>query len=158
MAKAEIIFFVVVMVNITGLYFITKKFFRKRTVSGKKSSFSTVTKVFSVILNIALAYVVFWAVIFGAFCLSPYGIFHNIVKIYISDFITSLILLVETSIFLPYGLNLLLYKFWYGKVGLSKWWTFPAIIIGVGAFIGTIFLVISENFINGWSQAEWIWR
>ncbi len=153
-----LIFLFAVILHIITLYLIINKFLCKEKICERKSLFSIITKIFSVLLNLALAYVVFWAVIFGALCLSPYGIFHNIVKIYMSDFITGLILLVETSILLPYGLNLLLYKFWYGKVGLSKWWTFPAILIGVGAFIGTVFLVLSENFINGWAKAEWIWR
>ena len=96
-----LIFLVLIILNIITLYVIINKFFCKEEVDGKNSSFSIITKVFSVIVNLALAYGVFWAVVLGVLCLSPYGIFHNIVKIYISDFITALILL-ETAVFLPY--------------------------------------------------------
>ncbi|MDE6780341.1 MAG: hypothetical protein K2J40_02635 [Ruminococcus sp.] len=158
MAKAEIIFFFVVMINIIGFYFMTKKFFRKRTVSGKNSSFSTVTKVFSVILNLALAVGALFGVALGLFCISPFGLFGGVYeKFWVSDFVTGL-LLCEVSVFVPYGLNVLLYKFWYKKFGLSKWWTFPALVIGAGAFIVCVLDILSERFIRYWSYGEWIWR
>ncbi|MDE5770066.1 MAG: hypothetical protein K2I06_00340 [Ruminococcus sp.] len=158
MAKTEIIFFFAVMINIIGFYFMTKNFFRKRTASGKISSFSTATKVFSVILNLALAFGALFGVALGLFCISPFGLF-GIVRdeFWVSDFATGL-LLCEVSVFVPYGLNILLYKFWYKKFGLSKWWTFPALVIGAGAFIFCVFDILSERFIRYWSYGEWIWR
>lgn len=155
--SVELIFLVAVVLNITALYVIIRKFFRKKTVSGKTSSWSIVTKIFSVVLNLALAFGVFWAVALGLWLISTDGLFFSTGKIYKSDFTIGLILL-ETAVFLPYGLNLLLYKFWYGKKGLSKWWTFPAIVIGAGAFIWSVFHILSENFINDWSKAKWIRR
>lgn len=158
MAKTEINFFVAVMINIIGFYFMTKNFFRKRTVGGKTSSFSTATKIFSVILNLALAFGALFCVALGLFCMSPFGLFGFVrEKFWGSDLIIGL-LLCEVSVFVPYGLNVLLYKLWYKKFGLSKWWTFPALVIGAGAFIFCVFDILSERFIRYWSQAEWIWR
>ena len=153
-----LIFLVLIILNIITLYIIINKFFCKEKVCGKKSLWSIIAKIFSVILNLALAYVVFWGVILGLLFISPFGWFGGVRdRLWVSDFATGL-LLCEVSVFVPYGLNVLLYRLWYKKFGLSKWWTFPAILIGAGAFIGYVFLVLSENFINGWAKAEWIWR
>ncbi|MDE5556585.1 MAG: hypothetical protein K2J32_02650 [Ruminococcus sp.] len=158
MAKTEINFFVAVMINIIGFYFMTKNFFRKRTVGGKTSSFSTATKIFSVILNLALAFGALFCAALGLFCISPFGWFGGVRdRLWISDFATGF-LLCEVSVFVPYGLNVLLYKFWYKKFSLSKWWTFPALVVGAGAFIICVFEILSGRYIRYWSQAEWIWR
>ncbi len=151
---AGLVFLIVVILNITALFFIIKKFFRIDKFNGKKSSWSIVAKVFSVILNLVLAYGVFWAVAFGLWLISADGLFRSD-KIYTSDFIAGLILL-ETSVFLPYGLNFLLYKIWYRKVNISKWWIFPAIIIGCGMFVVCVFNIISGDFIDDWATVEWI--
>lgn len=152
-----LIFLVVVILNIITLYIIINKFLCKENICERNSLFSIITKIFSVLLNIALAYVVFWAVVFGLWLISADGLFFKSDKIYTSDFIAGLILL-ETAVFLPYGLNLMLYKFWYGKTGLSKWWIFPAVIIGAGVFVVCLFNVISGDFISDWSEVQWIRR
>lgn len=152
-----LIFLIVVILNIITLYIITDKFLCKESICGKKSLFSIITEIFSVLLNLALVYCVFWAVAFGLWLISADGLFYTSDKIYTSDFIAGMILL-ETSVFLPYGLNLLLYKSWYGKTGLSKWWIFPAIIIGAGVFAVSVFNIISGNFISVWSEVQWIRR
>ncbi|MDE7137704.1 MAG: hypothetical protein K2O29_04505 [Ruminococcus sp.] len=107
------------------------------------------------LLNFVFAYVVFWAVAFGLWLISADGLFYKSDKIYTSDFIAGMILL-ETAVFLPYGLNLLLYKLWYKKTGLLKWWIFPAIIIGCGVFVVCVFNIISDDFISDWSKVQWI--
>jgi len=152
---AGLVFLIVVILNITALFFIIKKFVRTDKFNGKKSSWSIVAKVFSVILNLALAYVVFWAVALGLWFIKTYGIITDTWKIYISEFNMGFIFL-ETAFFVPYGLNVLLYKFWYRKMGLSKWWTFPALIMETVAFIITVLYVLSNDYIRGWTNAEWI--
>lgn len=158
MFTAELIFLVVVILNVTAMRFIVRGFFRKVKVSGKNSAWSTITKIFSVIFNIALGFGAFWSMVLGFFCMSPFGWFGNVrEKFWVSDLVSGF-LLCEVSVFVPYGLNVLLYKFWYKKVGLSKWWTFPALIMGVATFIFCIFEIISSEYIRYWSQCEWIWR
>lgn len=158
MFTTELIFLVVVILNITAMRFIVRGFFRKDKVSGKNSTWGTVTRIFSVIFNIALGVGAFWGIALGFFCMSPFGWFGNVrEKLYFSDLVSGL-LLCEISVFVPYGLNVLLYKFWYKKLGLSKWWTFPALVIGTVAFIILVSDILSENFIHYWSQTEWIWR
>ena len=154
MTKADIIFFFVVMSNTIGFYFMIKNFFREWTVSGKNSLFSMVTKVFSVILNLVLFWSVIYAIAGGLWLISADGHYYKVESIHLFDFYTGLILL-ETAVFLPYGLNLLLYKLWYKKTGLSKCWIFPSIIMGAGAFILCVFCIISGDFINDWSTVEW---
>lgn len=156
MFTAELIFLVVVILNVTAMRFIVRGFFRKVKVSGKNSAWSTITKIFSVIFNIALGFGAFWSMVLGFFCMSPFGWFGNVRdKFWVSDLVSGL-LLCEVSVFVPYGLNVLLYKFWYKKVGLSKWWTFPALITGALAFIITVSYVLSNDYISGWTNAEWL--
>lgn len=158
MFTTELIFLVVVILNITAMRFIVRGFFRKDKVSGKTSAWSTVTMIFSVIFNIALGVGAFWGIALGIFCFSPFSWFGNVSeKFYFSDLVSGL-LLCEVSVFVPYGLNALLYKFWYKKLGLSKWWTFPALVIGTVAFIICVFNILSSGYIRYWSQCEWIWR
>ena len=149
-----IIFFLVVMINILGFYFIVRNFLWQERYSGKNSLFGTVTKVFSLILNLVIFWSVIYAVCGGLLLMSADGHYYKLESISLSDFFTGLILL-ETAVFLPYGLNLLLYKLWYKKTGLSKCWIFPAIIIGAGALILCVFCIISEDFINDWLTVEW---
>ena len=149
-----IIFFLVVVVNITGFCFILRNFFRKERYTGKSSVWSTVTKIFSVIFNLVIFWSVIYAIAGGLWNISAHGHYYKLESIHLSDFFTGLIL-IETAIFLPYGLNLLLYKWWYKKTGLSKYWIFPAIAIGAGAFIVCVFSIISGDFINDWSTVKW---
>lgn len=152
--KTDLIFLSVSALNIAALYFIIKSFFHIKTVSGKTSSWSIVAKIFSVIFNLVLAFCVFWAVALGLWVISADGLFVKGDNIYISDFITGMIL-IETSIFLPYGLNFILHKLWYQKTGLSKWWIFPDIIIGVVVFAVCIVVIIAGDYINDWSTLPW---
>ncbi len=149
-----IIFFLVVIVNAIGFCFIVKNFFRQEIYSGKNSSFSTMTKVFSVILNLVLAYGVFWGFLISFMFMSTRGIFYNYHKIYVSDFYTGFLLL-ETLFFLPYGINLFLYKVWYRKNNLCKWWIFPALVIGAVTFLLAVSGLLIIGYIKDWSTAEW---
>ena len=151
-----IIFFLVVVVNAIGFYFIVRNFCRQERYSGKHSSFSMVTKIFSVVLNLVIFWSVIYAVAGGLWLMSAHGHYYKLESIHLFDFYAGLIL-VETAIFLPYGLNLLLYKWWYKKTGLSKYWIFPAIVIGAGALILCVFSIISGDFINDWSTVKWRW-
>ena len=148
-----IIFFLVVVVNIIGFYFIVRNFLRQERYSGKSSVWSTLTKIFSVILNLVLIYGVFWGFFIGVMFMSPRGLF-NYHKIYVSDFCTGFLLL-EASVFLPYGINMLLYKVWYRKNNLCKWWIFPALLIGAVTFVLAVLFVITNGYIKDWSTAEW---
>lgn len=159
MFTTELIFLIMVIFNVIALCFIVRGFFRKEKVSGINSIGAVITKIFSVVLNISVAYVSFWGVICGLLFIAPFGLFGFMNKqMYVSTFAMGLALY-EASAFVPYGLNALLYKFWYKKLGLSKWWTFPALIIGAGAFIICILSILTEKrFIRYWSQIEWVWR
>lgn len=64
MFTAELIFLVVVILNVTAMRFIVRGFFRKVKVAGKNSAWSTITKIFSVLLNLLIDYGVFWELIF----------------------------------------------------------------------------------------------
>lgn len=150
-----IIFFLVVVVNVIGFYFIARNFFRQERYSGKNSVWSTVTKIFSVILNLVLIYGVFWGFLIGFMFMSTRGIFYNYHKIYVSDFFTGF-LLMEASVFLPYGINMFLYKVWYRKNNLCKWWIFPALLIGAVTFLLAVLCVITIGYIKDWSTSEWI--
>ncbi len=149
-----VIFFLVVIVNIIGFYFIVRNFFRQEIYSGKNSLFGTMTKIFSLILNLVIFWSVIYAVCGGLWLMSAHGHYYKVESIHLFDFYAGLILL-ETAVFLLYGLNLLLYKLWYKKTGLSKYWIFPAIIIGAGALILCVFSIISGDFMNDWSTVEW---
>lgn len=135
-----LIFLVVVILNMIAMYIIIDEFLRKENICKKNSLWSVVAKVFSVIFNLALAYCVFWVVAFGIWFISTDVLFFRSDKIYISGFIVGMILF-EIAVFLPYGLNLLLYKLWYRKVNVSKWWIFPSTIIGAGVFV--VFVVFA---------------
>ncbi len=152
-----LIFLIMVILNIISLYLIICRFLFKENICEITSWFTIITGIFSVLLNLALVYCVYWAVTFGLWLISADGLIFKSDKIYTSDFIAGLILL-ETAVFLPYGLNLLLYKLWYGKTGLSKWWIFPSIIIGCIVFVVGVFSIISGDFIKDWSEVKWIRR
>ena len=149
-----IIFCFVVMVNVMGFCFIVRNFCRQERYTGKSSVWSTVTKIFSVILNLVIFWSVIYAIASGLWNISAHGHYYKLESIHLSDFFNGLII-IETAVFLPYGLNLLLYKLWYKKTGLSKYWIFPAIVIGAGALILCVFSIISGDFINDWSTVKW---
>lgn len=151
------IFLIFVILDITALAVIIGKFFCIDRFFGKKSAWSIFAKVFSVIFNLALCYGVFWAIVLGLFFISPYVFFYKSDKIYMSNFCIGFAIL-ETGVFAPYGLNFLLYKIWYRKVDISKWWIFPAIITGIGAFAIIVINIIFGGYIKDWSTIEWIMR
>ncbi|MDE6034633.1 MAG: hypothetical protein K2G36_01815 [Ruminococcus sp.] len=150
-----IIFCFVVMVNVIGFYFIVRNFFRQERYTGKSSVWSTVTKIFSVLLNIVIAYGVFWGFFISLMFMSTRGIFVNHHKIYVSDFCIGFALL-EASIFLPYGINMLLYKIWYRKNNLCKWWIFPALLTGAITFLMAVSGLLTIGYIKDWSTSEWL--
>ncbi|MDE6834439.1 MAG: hypothetical protein K2J39_09400 [Ruminococcus sp.] len=150
-----IIFCFVVMVNVIGFYFIVRNFFHMERYTGKSSVWSTITKIFSVILNLVLIYGVFWGFFISLMLMSSRGLFYNYHKIYVSDFYTGFLLL-EASVFLPYGINMLLYKVWYRKNNLCKWWIFPALLIGAVTFLLAVLFVITNGYIKDWSTSIWL--
>ena len=149
-----IIFCFVVIANVIGFCVIVRNFFRMERYTGKSSVWSTVTKIFSVLLNIVLVYGVLWGFVIGFMSMSTGSIFsYN--KIYVSDFFTGFALL-EASVFLPYGINMLLYKIWYRKNNLCKWWIFPALLTGAITFLLAVISAITSGDIKDWSIAEWL--
>ena len=150
-----IIFCFVVMVNVIGFYFIGRNFFRQERYTGKSSVWSTVTKIFSVLLNIVLVYGVFWGFFISLMFMSTRGLFCNHHKIYVSDFFTGFALM-EATIFLPYGINMLLYKIWYRKNNLCRWWIFPALLVGAITFLLAVSGLLISGYINDWSTSEWL--
>lgn len=155
MFEVIFIFLIIFALNVTAFCFMIRNFFRKGKISGKNSVWSTITKIFSVLLNLLIDYGVFWELIFSICFIRSYGLVTGTWKIYISEFNMGFIFL-ETAFFVPYVLNVLLYKFWYRKFGLSKWWTFPALLTGALAFIITVSYVLSNDYISGWTNAEWL--
>ncbi|MDE6501703.1 MAG: hypothetical protein K2L10_06430 [Ruminococcus sp.] len=149
-----IIFCFVIIVNVIGFYFIVRNFLWREKYSGKSSVWTTVTKIFSVILNLVLIYGVFWGFFISFMFMSTQGIFYNYHKIYVSDFCTGFLLL-ETLFFLPYGINMFLYKIWYRKNNLCKWWILPSLLIGAVTFLMAVLCVITIGYINDWSTAKW---
>lgn len=105
-------FFAIMLVIHTIMFIlITRRFFRNKKSDGNYSRYSSLMKVLSVVINIISGVIAFFGVRLGSFIVS------------------------EVAIFFPYGINLLLYRCLYKKNGLSEWWTFPAIIISIGAFL-----------------------
>ncbi len=97
--------------NSVILILITRYFFHKKIHCENYSRYTSIMKILSVIINIMSGLIAFFVVRLGSFIIG------------------------EVAIFFPYGMNLLLYKRLYNKNGLSKWWTFPAIPLSIGAFL-----------------------
>ena len=97
--------------NSVILILITRRFFRNKKSGGNYTEYTSIMKVLSVVINIASGVIAFIGVRLGSF-------------------ITG-----EVAVFFPYVINFLLYRRLYKKNGLSEWWTFPAIIISIGAFL-----------------------
>ncbi|MDE5556586.1 MAG: hypothetical protein K2J32_02655 [Ruminococcus sp.] len=113
---------------------IARSFFRKKIPYENNSRYSYVMKFLSVILNMEFGVVAFLGVKLGLSLISPYYCIPDNEDFHLLEFITGVIIS-EVAIFLPYGMNLLLYKRLYRKNGLSKWWIFPAIPVSVGTFL-----------------------
>ncbi|MDE6780340.1 MAG: hypothetical protein K2J40_02630 [Ruminococcus sp.] len=113
---------------------ITRRFFRKKIPCENYSRYNSVIKFLSVILNTESGVAAFLGVKLGLSFISPYYCIPDNEDFHLLEFITGVIIS-EVAIFLPYVMNLLLYKYLYNKNGLSKWWIFPAIPVSVGAFL-----------------------
>ena len=124
----------VLVAHIVIFILITRSFFRKKVLCENNSGYSFMTKFLSVILNIALGVTAFSGARLGQFLIVPEYFISDTENSYLLKYITGIVIS-EIVVFLPYGLNLLLYKCLYRKNGLSKWWIFPAIPVGAGAFL-----------------------
>lgn len=161
-----LIFLMIIILHIIAIVFIIKKFLKIDEATMKNSPASIVTGDISVILNSVIGLVALFVAVHGLWLIAYPRIsnkptlFSNYAlnqTIYICNFIKGLLFL-ESAIFLPYGLNLLLYKLWYKKTGLSKWKIFPSIIIGIGNFILCVFIMILGDLINDWATWPWMWK
>lgn len=165
-----LIFLMITILHIIAFIFIIKNFLQideANEVSAKKIPEITVTKNISEIINCVVILLSFYATYLGLLLIASHGLFdigipfsnHSLFlnrTIYICNFIKGLIL-IESAIFLPYRLNLLLYKLWYKKTGLSKRIMLPSIIIGIINFILCVFWIIVEGYINDWATWPWEW-
>ncbi|MBD5142620.1 MAG: hypothetical protein HDT22_03300 [Ruminococcus sp.] len=161
-----LIFLMIIILHIIAFIFIIKNFLQIDEVSVKKSLKNT--KEEPVLTSIIIGFIALLAIFTGlpllvrtsisgaklSFSTHPATLFNK--TIYICNFIKGLIFL-ESAIFLPYGLNLLLYKLWYKKTGLSKRIMLPSIIIGIINFILCVFWIIVEGYINDWATWPWEW-
>lgn len=108
---------------------ITRRFFKKKIPCENNSRYSFLMKFLSVIFNTEFGATAFLGIKLGLSLISS-----NSEDLHLLEFITGVIIS-EAVIFLPYVMNLLLYKRLYRKNGLSEWWTFPAIPVSVGTFL-----------------------
>lgn len=129
-----ILFSAVLVAHIVIFILITRSFFRKKVPCENNSGYSFMTKFLSVVLNIVLEVTAFSGARLGQFLIAPEYFISDTENSCLFKYITGIVIS-EIVVFLPYGLNLLLYKCLYRKNGLSKWWIFPAIVIGAGAFL-----------------------
>ena len=113
---------------------IIRSFFRQKISYENNSRYSYVMKFLSVILNMEFGVAAFLGVKLGLSLISPYYCIPDNEDFHSLEYITGVIIS-EVVIFLPYAMNLLLYKRLYRKDGLSKWWTFPSIPVSAGAFL-----------------------
>ncbi len=105
-------FYAIVLVIHTIIFIlITRRFFRNKKSCGDYTEYTSIMKVLSVVINITSGVMAFIGVRLG-------GVITG-----------------EVAVFFPYVINFLLYRRLYKKNGLSEWWTFPAIIISIGAFL-----------------------
>jgi len=128
-----ILFSVVLMAHIIIFFLITRSFFRKKTSC--RNYYGFVMKFLSVILNLAFGVIAVAGVKLGLSLISA----EDFLRYYKEDF--SLLkciegmIISEVAVFLPLGMNFLLYRHLYSKNGLSKWWTFPAVLVSIGVFL-----------------------
>ncbi|MDE6427042.1 MAG: hypothetical protein K2K89_13045 [Ruminococcus sp.] len=110
---------------------IARSFFLKKIPCENNSRYNSVIKFLSVILNTEFGVTAFLCIKLGLSLICPDECIEDV---HLLEYITGVIIS-EVAIFLPYGMNLLLYKPLYRKNGLSKWWTFPSILLSAGAFL-----------------------
>ena len=118
-----------------------------------------ITRVCSVVINLILAFAGFVGTLFGLLFMSPYPLIsfggYAEPKVWGTDFLIGLFLL-AVSIVVPVIANLLLYRFWYSKCGLSrKWINIPIGIITVGLLAFSVFIIITNGYLDGWINAIW---
>lgn len=127
-----ILFTTLLVVHIVIFVLIIRNFFRKKTPC---RNYSFVMKFLSVALNITLGITAFLGVKMGLSLVSA----EDFLRYYKENFslwkCISGMIISEVAVFLPCGMNLLLYKRLYSKNGLSKWWTFPAVLVSMGIFL-----------------------
>lgn len=162
------IFLIVMILHIIAIIFMIKKFLKIDKTNIKKSPASIITGIISVIINCIIGYIAFCYAFNGLLLMvsemisyidlpysnhPPRELLNE--TVYICNFIKGL-LFFESAIFLPYGLNLLLYKLLYKKIKLSKWVIFPSIIIEILIFMLCVFWIIISDYINKWATSPWL--
>ncbi len=120
---------------------------------------AVIIRVCSVAINAVLAFAGFVGTVFGLLFMSPYPIInfgHPVEpRVCMSDFILGLIM-IFAAVIVPVIVNLVLYRFWYSKNGLSrKWINIPIGIITAGLLF--ISVVTAVNYMDGWLSAVWYW-
>lgn len=155
-ALAFIVFIAAVM---CGLFFMLKKALcLKKTVLEKTADNKRIAEnwaALSVLINILLALGTVFCTFSGNALISPIGLFIEMKEIYTENVVFGVILIL-TAIFLPSRINMALYKYCYGKRGLSKWWIFPSVLMVIFSVGWTVFLIIFFDFITGWAKINWI--
>ncbi|MCM1505885.1 MAG: hypothetical protein NC177_01940 [Ruminococcus flavefaciens] len=127
-----IMFTAILMVHIVMFVLIVRSFFRKKTPCGNYYGF--ILKFLSVILNIIFGITAFLGVKQGLSLVSAEDFLRYKENFSLWKCITGMIIS-EVSVFMPCGMNLLLDRRLYNKNGLSKWWTFPAVLVSMGIFL-----------------------
>ncbi|MBQ8175672.1 MAG: hypothetical protein IJ035_01375 [Oscillospiraceae bacterium] len=149
--------FIIAAVTVT--IFVMRNPEQKKTEEQKKDA-AFAAKVLSVVINVLLAFAGFVGTLWGVILLYPYSFQlsggYNEPEVYGVDFLWGLFLIV-ISIVVPAIANLLLYRFWYSKCGLSKKWIYiPITIITVGLLTVSVFFIV-VGYIDGRINAEWHW-
>lgn len=127
-----ILFATFLMVHIVMFVLIIRSFFRKKTPCGNYYGF--ILKFLSVALNIIFGITAFFGVKQGLSLISAEDFLRYKENFSLVKCIAGMIIS-EVAVFMPCGMNLLLYRCLYSKNGLSKWWTFPAVLVSMGIFL-----------------------
>lgn len=156
----------VIILNITALGFILRNFVYLKDTKGKESQYSDVARMFSGIINFTITFGVFILETYGwELLLSPLmglnytGYTEPITEetvVYTPEVIVGVIML-ESAIYLPYAINYLLYKVWYKKAGISKWWILPGLVVSTFSFMSSVCVVIFNNVADFWATYPWVW-
>lgn len=124
-----IMFTAILMVHIVIFVLIVRNFFRKKTSCGNYYGF--ILKFLSVALNIIFGITAFSGVKMGLFFISAEDFLRYKENFSLWKCISGMIIS-EVAVFMPCVMNLLIL---YNKNGLSKWWTFPAVLVSMGIFL-----------------------
>lgn len=157
MGKLGAVIFTVCLSALYGLIIRAAVVTLKKTVEHPfKEAFS---EKFTIILsNLAIAGIEFFLWIWFIFSAdgSDGNLFHNATKMYVSDFVGYMILL--AIIYCLPMLNLLLYRCWYIKASMSRWWVIVPFTLIFGA-VSTLMLCGLYGpigIIRSWLKIEWI--